>query len=83
MANRRMLGVQLDEMTVAEVEDDSAGQKGGMKEGDEILKIDGTKVADRMELGRALRARRTEESRDRAARRQGSRPEPQLGPTGG
>jgi hypothetical protein len=55
-ANRRMLGVQLDEMTVVEVEDDSAGQKGGMKEGDEILKVDGTKVADRMELGRALRA---------------------------
>ncbi len=56
MANRRMLGVQLDEMTVVEVEADSAGQKGGMKEGDEIVKIDGTKVADRMELGRALRA---------------------------
>jgi S1-C subfamily serine protease len=51
-----MLGVQLDEMTVVEVEDDSAGQKGGMKEGDEILKVDGTKVTDRMELGRALRA---------------------------
>ncbi|MGO9463817.1 MAG: M20/M25/M40 family metallo-hydrolase [Isosphaeraceae bacterium] len=56
MANRRTLGVQLDEMTVVEVEADSAGQKGGMKEGDEILKIDATKVADRMELGRALRA---------------------------
>ncbi len=56
MANRRTLGVQLDEMTVIEVEADSAGQKGGMKEGDEIVKIDGTKVADRMELGRALRA---------------------------
>jgi len=56
MANRRMLGVQLDEMTVVEVEDDSAGQKGGMKEGDEIKKVDGTKVADRLELGRALRA---------------------------
>jgi hypothetical protein len=55
-ANRRMLGVQLDEMTVVELEDGSAGQKGGMKEGDEILKVDGTKVADRMELGRALRA---------------------------
>jgi hypothetical protein len=56
MASRRQLGVQLDEMTVVEVEDSSAGQKGGMKEGDEILKVDGTKVADRMELGRALRA---------------------------
>jgi len=55
LANRRTLGVQLDEMTVAEVEDDSVGQKGGIKEGDEILKVDGTKVADRMELGRLLR----------------------------
>ena len=54
--NRRTLGVQLDEMTVVEVEDDSAAQKGGIKENDEILKIDGTKVADRMELSRALRA---------------------------
>ena len=31
-------------------------QKAGMKDGDEILKIDGTKVADRTELARALRA---------------------------
>ena len=54
--NRRTLGVQLDEMTVAEIEDDSVAQKGGIKEGDVILKIDGTKVADRMELTRALRA---------------------------
>ena len=53
---RRMLGVQLDELIVIEVEDDSAAQKGGMREGDEILKIDGTKLADRMELTRALRA---------------------------
>ncbi len=54
--NRRALGVQLDEMTVIEVEDESAGAKAGLKEGDEIIKVDGTKVADRMELGRALRA---------------------------
>ena len=47
-----MLGVQLDELTVIEVEDDSAAQKGGIKEGDVILKIDGTKVADRSELSR-------------------------------
>ncbi len=56
MANRRQLGVQLDEMTVAEVEDEGAAKKAGVQEGDEILKVDGTKVADRMELGRALRA---------------------------
>jgi carboxypeptidase Q len=53
--NRRTLGAQLDEMTVVEVVDEGAGQKGGMKEGDEILKVDGKKVADRMELGRAIR----------------------------
>ena len=46
-ANRRTLGVQLDELTVVEVDDDSAAQKGGIKEGDVIVKIDGTKVADR------------------------------------
>jgi S1-C subfamily serine protease len=43
-------------MVVTEIEDDSAARKGGMKDGDEILKIDGTKIADRMELTRALRA---------------------------
>jgi S1-C subfamily serine protease len=48
--------VQLDEMTVSEVTDEGAAKKGGMHEGDEIVKIDGTKVADRMELFRALRA---------------------------
>jgi hypothetical protein len=53
-ANRRTLG-QLDELTVLEVEANSAAEKAGLKEGDEILKVDGTKVADRMELGRALR----------------------------
>ena len=54
--NRRTLGVQLDELTVTEVEDDSAAQKAGMKEGDVIVKIDGTKVADRSEIARLLRA---------------------------
>ena len=56
MANRRMLGVQLDELTVTEVEDDSAASKAGIKDGDVILKIDGTKVVERMELSRLLRA---------------------------
>jgi hypothetical protein len=56
LGNRRTLGVQLDEMTVVEMEDESAAKKAGMKEGDEILKVDGTKVADRSELARALRA---------------------------
>ena len=56
MGNRRTLGVQLDELTVAEVIDDSVGQKGGLKEGDVIVKVDGTKIGDRMELMQALRA---------------------------
>jgi hypothetical protein len=53
--NRRMLGVQLDELTVSEVLDDSVAQRGGMKAGDVIVKVDGTKLADRTELTRALR----------------------------
>ncbi len=56
VSTRRTLGVQLEELTVGEVEDDSAAQKAGIKSGDEILKIDGTKIADREELNRALRA---------------------------
>jgi hypothetical protein len=56
MANRRLLGVQLDDLTVAEVEDDGVGQKAGIKQGDQLLKVDGTKVADRTELSRLLRA---------------------------
>jgi carboxypeptidase Q len=55
-ASRRTLGVQLDELTVTEIEDDSAAQKGGIKDGDVILKIDGAKVADRAELAGLLRA---------------------------
>ena len=54
--NRRTLGVQLDELTVIEVEDGSAGQKGGIKDGDVILKIDGTKVVERADVARLLRA---------------------------
>jgi carboxypeptidase Q len=55
-ASRRTLGVQLDELTVTEVEDDSAAQKWGIKDGDVIRKIDGAKVADRAELAGLLRA---------------------------
>jgi hypothetical protein len=54
--NRRTLGAQLDEMTVIEVVDDSPARRAGIKDGDEILKVDDTKVADREELSRALRA---------------------------
>jgi carboxypeptidase Q len=55
MANRRTLGAQLDELTVVEVVDDGVAQKAGIKDGDAILKIDGTNVADRTELTRLLR----------------------------
>jgi carboxypeptidase Q len=53
---RRSLGAQLDELTVTELEENSAAQKAGMKAGDTIIKIDGAKIGDRMELGRAIRA---------------------------
>jgi hypothetical protein len=56
MAGRRTLGVQLDELAVTDVEDESVAQKGGMKVGDVIVKIDGTKLADRSELTGAIRA---------------------------
>ncbi len=54
--NRRMLGVQLDELTVIEVVDDGAAQKAGIKEGDVLVKIDGTKLEDRTAMNRLLRA---------------------------
>jgi hypothetical protein len=52
----RRLGAQLEEMKVVEVVEDSAGARGGLKAGDVILKVDGAKVADQMELRTALRA---------------------------
>ncbi len=55
MANRRTLGVQLDELTVSDVEDDSVAQKGGIKIGDVFVKIDGTKLTDRSEIAGILR----------------------------
>jgi carboxypeptidase Q len=54
MANRRSIGAQLEDMIVSEVTDDGLGKKAGLKEGDTILKIDGTKVSDLMEMRRAL-----------------------------
>ncbi len=56
MAGRRSLGVQLDELTVTDVEAESAAHKAGMKEGDLIIKIDGKKVGDRSEIAGLLRA---------------------------
>ena len=57
--NRRSLGVQLDDLKIIEIEDGSAAQKGGMKVGDEILKVGGTNIADAAEIGRLLRAEGT------------------------
>ena len=78
--NRRTLGVQLDELTV------SRGDRGGRrpegracKTGDVILKIDGTKVADREELSRALQAGEPKKKVVRPPRRQGSRAHSRLG----
>ena len=42
-------------MTVTEFTDGSLALKAGMKVGDTLLKVDGTKVGDRMELTAALR----------------------------
>ena len=54
--NRRSLGVQLEDMTVSEVIDEGVAQKGGIKEGDTLLKIDGTPIGDDTELRRVLQA---------------------------
>jgi hypothetical protein len=54
LAGRRTLGVQLDEMTVSDIVDESPAQKAGIRAGDVVVKIDGAKVADRQELTRAL-----------------------------
>ena len=48
--SRRMLGVQLDELTITDVVDDGVAKKGGVKPGDVIVSIDGKKVSDRMQL---------------------------------
>jgi hypothetical protein len=50
IGNRRMIGVQLDELTVTEVLDDTVGAKVGLKEGDVILKLDGKKLESREQL---------------------------------
>ncbi|MHB1557821.1 MAG: M28 family metallopeptidase, partial [Isosphaeraceae bacterium] len=55
-SGRRALGVQFDEMSVIEVEDDGVGHRGGMKEGDMILKVDGNPVGDRFEMATRLQA---------------------------
>jgi hypothetical protein len=50
MRNRRMIGVQMDELKVTEVLEGSLAAKAGIKEGDEFVKLDGKKVTSREEL---------------------------------
>jgi carboxypeptidase Q len=50
MANRRLMGVQLDELQVIDVLQDTAAEKAGIKQGDVIEKVDGKKLTTRDEL---------------------------------
>ena len=50
VVNRRMLGVQLDDLKVVEVIEDGLGAKAGIKVGDELVKVGEKTVADRGEL---------------------------------
>ena len=52
--NRRLLGIQLEELNVVEVMDDGVAAKAGMRDGDIIIKIDGAKLVDRLELTTAI-----------------------------
>ena len=53
----RMLGVNTDEdgVTISEIVDGSAAQRGGLKEGDKILKVGGKDVTDNESLRAAIR----------------------------
>jgi hypothetical protein len=50
LRNRRMIGVQMDELKVTEILEGSLAAKVGIKEGDEFVKLDGKKVSSRDEL---------------------------------
>jgi hypothetical protein len=56
MASRRLLGVQLDELTVIEILEEGAAQKAGMRVGDILVRIEGQKLGDRDDLVRNLQA---------------------------
>ncbi len=49
------VGARFEDMTVTEITEGSAAAKAGIKEGDEILKVDGVKVGDIMEFFGAFR----------------------------
>lgn len=52
--NRRVLGIQLEELSVVEVMDDGIAFKAGIRPGDLILKVDGSEIGDRQELVAAI-----------------------------
>lgn len=55
-ANRRRLGVQLDgdSLTIVSFVDDSRGKAAGLREGDQIVAVDGSKIASSDDLSTAL-----------------------------
>jgi membrane-associated protease RseP (regulator of RpoE activity) len=54
--NRRIVGVQLDELTIVEVLDDSVAAQAGLKSGDVIVKLDGKPLDSRDAFVEALQA---------------------------
>jgi carboxypeptidase Q len=48
-------GARLEDMVVTDITEGSAAEKAGMKEGDQILKVNGTAVGDTMEFFTAFR----------------------------
>jgi hypothetical protein len=52
--NRRLLGVQLDDLTVQEVVEGSPAEAAGVKPGDILMRLDGKDLGDRDTLSEAL-----------------------------
>jgi hypothetical protein len=50
LGNRRIIGVQLDELTITDVLDDTIATRVGLKEGDVFVKVDDTTVESREQL---------------------------------
>ena len=55
-SNRRLLGIQLDELKIVEMDEEGLASKVGMKVGDEIVKVDNKPVTSREEFTAALQA---------------------------
>jgi hypothetical protein len=53
-AGRRMLGVQLDNLTITDLEPGGVAEKAGAKAGDMIVSINGNKITDGSEVRRAI-----------------------------